>query len=296
MTGRLRNSFRSGNLAEDLGMLLLKDVAAVAEVSRQEDIGLDAIATLLRPDDDGNSYAEDSFVVQLKSESTKTLEYHGHELKWLVGQQQPMFIGLVSLERSRISLYPTLFVNQAAHAMHAKYAGVCFGFSGVPSIWPGQQFSPWVGIADDGVRVWLGEPLIQWSLANVVDAAWATTAYGILKRFLAIASREIALIALGGFSVLNWSTNNAESIKTMFAGMKAHPNALLETGTQAVPLLHALMAQVSAQSESESPLIDPLLALANVLHKMGVGSAEAKQLTSLFSALRSARICGPDVS
>ena len=69
MPGRLRSSFRSGNLAEDLGLLLLKGIVAVAEVTHTEDIGLDAIATLLRLDNDGNLYAEDSFVVQLKADS-----------------------------------------------------------------------------------------------------------------------------------------------------------------------------------------------------------------------------------
>jgi len=69
MPGRLRTSFRSGNLAEDLGLLLLKGIAAVADVPRTEDVGLDAIATLLRRASDGNCYAEDGFVVQLKSYS-----------------------------------------------------------------------------------------------------------------------------------------------------------------------------------------------------------------------------------
>ncbi|NLS91164.1 MAG: hypothetical protein GXX96_03150 [Planctomycetaceae bacterium] len=46
MPGRRRSSFRSGDLAEHLGLLLLKGIAAVAEVARPEDVGLDAIATL----------------------------------------------------------------------------------------------------------------------------------------------------------------------------------------------------------------------------------------------------------
>ena len=69
MPGRLRTSFRSGNLAEHLGLLLLKGIAAVADVPRTEDVGLDAVATLLRRASDGNCYAEDGFVVQLKSYS-----------------------------------------------------------------------------------------------------------------------------------------------------------------------------------------------------------------------------------
>src|SRR6266404_2250950 len=113
MPGRLRTNFRSGNLAEHLGLLMLKGIAAVADVPRTEDIGLDAIATLLRRDADGNCYAEDGFVVQLKSDAVASMEYRGHELTWFLGQSQPMFIGLVSMKVSSISLYSTLRVNQA---------------------------------------------------------------------------------------------------------------------------------------------------------------------------------------
>src|SRR6266446_5061058 len=119
MAGRLRTTFRSGNLAEDLGLLLLKGVAAVADVPRPEDIGFDAIATLLRRDADGNSYAEDSFFVQLKAVSESTLEYRGHELTWFLGQSQPFFIGRVSLADAKLSLYPTFLINHASKALHA---------------------------------------------------------------------------------------------------------------------------------------------------------------------------------
>src|SRR2546423_2198134 len=107
MPGRLRTSFRSGNLAEHLGLLLLKGIAAVADVPRTEDVGLDAVANLLRRASDGNCYAEDGFVVQLKSHSETSIEYCDHELSWLLGQSQPMFIGRVSLKHSGISLHPT---------------------------------------------------------------------------------------------------------------------------------------------------------------------------------------------
>jgi hypothetical protein len=180
MPGRLRTSFRSGNLAEDLGLLLLMGIAAVAEVARPEDIGLDAIATLLRPDDDGNCYAEDSFVVQLKSASATTIEYQDHELDWLVGQSQPMFIGLVSLEEAQISLYPSLFVNHAVLALHARKVIVRFGPSSLPSMIAGQEWAPWRGETDDGATVWLGEPLLRWKLKDVVDKDWAKRTYDIL--------------------------------------------------------------------------------------------------------------------
>lgn len=119
MSGRLRSSFRSGNLAEELGILLLKGVAAVADVSRPEDVGIDAVATLLRPDDDGNRYAEDSFIVQIKAESVGSIEYSGPELEWVTRQSLPMFVGRVSLKMRRISLFPTFNVT-----WHCVFEGV----------------------------------------------------------------------------------------------------------------------------------------------------------------------------
>jgi hypothetical protein len=68
---------------------LLKGITAVADVPNTEDFGLDAIATLLRRDSEGNSYAEDSFVVQLKSSSVTSVDYRDHELSWFLAQSVP---------------------------------------------------------------------------------------------------------------------------------------------------------------------------------------------------------------
>jgi hypothetical protein len=134
MPGRLRTSYRFGNLAEHLGILLLKGIAAVAEVPRTEDVGLDAVANLLRRDQDGNCYAEDGFVVQLKSHSTTLIEYREHALSWLIGQSQPVFLGRVSLSDASISLYSTLRVNQAVFARGGKNIQVCFDKSTIERI------------------------------------------------------------------------------------------------------------------------------------------------------------------
>ena len=186
MPGRLRTSFRSGNLAEDLGLLLLKGIAAVADVPRTEDVGLDAIATLLRRARDGNCYAEDGFVVQLKSYSETSIKYRDHELSWLLGQSQPMFIGRVSLQDSRISLYPTLHANQAALALEPEQITIEFG-RGKYSV---TDLYPWTGGGSNLATVWTGEPLLEWTLSDLTDARWVASAYQIMKRFLAIARRE----------------------------------------------------------------------------------------------------------
>ena len=121
MPGRLPTNFRSGNLAEHLGLLLLKGVAAVADVPRTEDIGLDAVATLLRRDADGNCYAEDSFVVQFKSDSDTSMAYRAYQLSWFLAQSQPMFIGLVS-RKDAVFLFTPLYmqIRQCWHCMPTR--------------------------------------------------------------------------------------------------------------------------------------------------------------------------------
>lgn len=287
MPGRLRSSFRSGNLSEHLGLLLLKGIAAVAEVARPEDIGLDAIATLLRRDDDGNCYAEDSFVVQLKAESVTSLQYQDHELEWFVGQTQPLFIGLVSLANSQISLYPTLFVNHAVLSLHAKRVTIRFGASELPPFFRGQKWSSWKGEADEGATVWLGAPLLRWTLSDLVDHDWAARTYETLKRFIALARRELELLSFGQCSVLDWSTNDAESITSQSGMMKGHPNDLASLADRCAPCLHAIMLRAfSMPDESGNSLMLSLLTLAAALRDSGVEIDPDNLFGKFFFALQ----------
>lgn len=287
MPGRLKASFRSGNLAEDLGCLLLKGVAAVAEVARPEDVGLDAIATLLRRDRDGNCYAEDSFLVQLKSASTTCLEYKDHGLQWLVGHSQPMFIGLVSLDEGQISLYSTLFVNHAVFSLHAERVTVRFGRSSLQPFFRGQDWSPWEGEPDHGAAVWLGDPILRWTLADLSDNAWGTRAYDILKKFLAIAQCEIQLLSFGQCSVLGWKTNDIESIRSQSGLMKGHPNDLRSLACRSAPCLRSIMLHaMSMRDESGQPLMASLLALATALRGIGVDIDPENLFGKFFVALQ----------
>lgn len=290
MSGRLRASFRTGNLAEHLGLLLLKGIAAVAEVSRPEDVGLDAIATLLRSDQDGNCYAEDTFVVQLKkcgSPKKLKLKYSGHQVEWLVGQTLPLFIGLVSPGESQISLYPTLFINHAVMMLHAKKVTVRFGCSGLPSLFSGQESSPWKGDSGDGAIVWLGKPLVQWTLGDFADATWAGRVYEILKRFLAVAHREIGLLSFGQCSIIEWSTNDANSIKSNLGPMKGHPKNIQALAERCAPCLRALMLHgISAKGDSGNSLMISLITMAESLRKMGAEIDPENLFGKFFFALR----------
>jgi hypothetical protein len=69
--------FRSGFLAEDLGVLLLRGVALVAPVPRpSEDAHWDAVATLLRKESSYRVLPENAFYVQLKAVSEREILYN----------------------------------------------------------------------------------------------------------------------------------------------------------------------------------------------------------------------------
>jgi hypothetical protein len=242
---------------------LLRGIAAVADVPRAEDVGIDAIATLLRDGDDGNSYAEDSFIVQLKSESATSIEYRDHQLRWLLAQAQPMFIGVVSRKDARISLYPTLHVNQAALALDPTEVTVRFGEA--------DPVFPWDGSKTRSATVWLGPPLLSWTLAQMGDPTWSASAYNVLKRFLGIARREYELLSLGRSSSLAWSTDDPDSIRSSFGIMKAHPDDLKAVADQCMPGLGALLYHaISLPEERASTLAKSLLGALAALRDLGV--------------------------
>jgi hypothetical protein len=297
MTARQRSSYRSGNLAEDLGILLLRGIAAVAEVPRPEDMGLDAIASLLRYADDGNCYAEDSFVIQIKAASTKEFEYDDFELQWFLGQELPMFIGLVSLRDSYISLYPTLYVNVAVFSLHATHATIRFGLSDVPSLFEGYRKSPWYSQSDHSVMVYLGEPLLRWSLSDVTEKSWRATTYQILKRFLPIARRERELLEYGQWTVLDWSTNNIDSICVGPMSMRGHPSEIKDIAKRCAPGVQALMMRaLSVPGEEGQQLRMALIALASVFRDLGIDADPESFFTRLFSHRQIQSDGGPGMS
>ena len=82
MASQRHGGFLQGDLAEELGVFLLRSLAFVAPVPRMEDHGLDAIATLFRRDG-AMLVAEDSFYVQMKAASKRTIKYVGQQATWL---------------------------------------------------------------------------------------------------------------------------------------------------------------------------------------------------------------------
>jgi len=98
-------NLRSGDLAEQLGFLLLQSVVLVAPVPRTDDVGIDVVCTLLRTFDSKRWIAEDSFFVQIKSASVPLISFKKEEVKWLYDLDLPFFIASADRKLGLVKLY-----------------------------------------------------------------------------------------------------------------------------------------------------------------------------------------------
>jgi hypothetical protein len=106
-------NLRSGDLAEQLGLFLLQSLALVAPVPRTEDIGIDAVVTLLTRFDSKRFIAEDSFLVQIKSCSQNKIRYEAEQVNWLKGLKLPLFIAIVNKNSFSVRLFSTHSLTDA---------------------------------------------------------------------------------------------------------------------------------------------------------------------------------------
>ncbi|MGA7497372.1 MAG: hypothetical protein WBX00_11650 [Isosphaeraceae bacterium] len=197
MPGRRGKNLRSGDLAEELGVLLLKGIAAVAEVPRPEDIGFDGVATLLREDGSGFLYAEDSFYVQLKSASVGSVAYEGYEAKWLMNLKLPLFIGSVNSKDSTISLYTTFRLSFMAALEYSNYTKLSLHMQKTE-----EKSDP------KGERsLNIGPPLLKWGFEDLQSAEFRKKAYEMLKTVIGAEERNIKYRTIRYVESINWETN-----------------------------------------------------------------------------------------
>ena len=190
MTAQRLASFRSGDLNEELGLLLLKAFAVVAPVPRQEDVGLDAVATLMRRSE-RMLIAEDSFYVQLKSSSIRKIEYKGeHEVKWFRELQLPLFIGSVDRTTFQINLYPAHNARVAILSGENSPITMCLDAA-----------------SQEDKVIWLGEPLLTWTIVELNSDDFGEKAYSLLKQYLAHEQKNLGHGDIRTVGMLFWKTN-----------------------------------------------------------------------------------------
>ena len=195
MPGMRDRNLRSGDLHEELGILLLKAVALVAPVPRQEDVGNDAFATLIRPEGSRRLIPDLSFLVQLKSASTTSVPYQTPDhMAWISVLESPLFIGRVDLKKVRIELFTTLRLHQIL--LECRYEGIELLLD------PGDETSTTPNVR----RANLGPPVHAWSMADMTAPDFLARSHAVLRPHVDTLRRNRLLRGIQSQRILQWET------------------------------------------------------------------------------------------
>jgi len=188
-------NLRSGDLHEELGIFLLKAVALVAPIPRQEDVGNDAFATLIRPEGSRRLIPDLSFLVQLKSGSVTSVSYKtADEMGWIRDLESPLFIGRVDLKQARIELFTTLRLHQIL--LERGYEGIELLLD------PADETST----VPDVRRANLGPPVHTWSMADVTEPGFLANSHAVLRPHVDTLRRNRSLRGIQSQRELRWVT------------------------------------------------------------------------------------------
>jgi hypothetical protein len=198
MPGTRDRNLRSGDLHEELGILLLKFVALVAPVPRQEDVGNDAFATLVRPEGSRQLIPDVSFLVQLKSASVLSVSYTTRDdMAWISGLDSPLFIGRVDVKQARIELFTTLRLHQIL--LERSYDGIELLLD------PADEASTTPNVR----RANLGPPVHAWSMASVTEPNFLAKSYAIIRPHVDTLRRNRSLRGIQSQRLLRWETGQS---------------------------------------------------------------------------------------
>lgn len=184
--GALAVNFRKANIAEGLAIQMIRPFAAVAPVPREEDFGIDLVATLLYREGK-RLIARDSFFAQVKTHTAAYFEFAGDGLDWLRQMQLPYFPVVANLERATVSLY-TVNEHRLAFAHHSRVNRIVFCLE-----------------ADGLDDFSLGEPLMTWTLEDASHSDFPAWACAILKPAIEVENFNQHYCRAQNFVKLVWS-------------------------------------------------------------------------------------------
>jgi hypothetical protein len=256
MPGARDRNLRSGDLHEELGLFLLRSIALVAPVPRQEDVGNDAFATLIRPEGSRRLIPDMSFLVQLKAASISEVNYSGpDEVGWITNLEIPLFIGRVDLKQASISLFSTQRVHQIL--MENAYDEIRLLLD------PSDEWSR----ANNARPVNIGPPVHTWSVTDVGQQDFMAKAFSILRPHVEYLRRNRLLRDLRYQHLMKWETGKPpEDQGIMMMGIANDDSKpVLES---MIPNVRRLLSEIAHKKRYRDFPI--LIALIDMMRRWGV--------------------------
>lgn len=202
MPARRGKNFRSGDLAEQLGLYLLQSVALVAPVPRTEDIGIDVVCTLISEYGQYSYLAEDSFYVQIKSGSVREIEYSDVGVQWLTNLKLPLFVAVVDKAETKVSIYTCKRLYDAI-ALKKDRKEIKL----IPTENKNENIFDLVD--EEQTDIFLGPPIVEWKLSNLMneETKIKTLFFNVMKEHIRIIHEAMELYTIGCGTSYVWKTN-----------------------------------------------------------------------------------------
>jgi hypothetical protein len=249
-------NLRSGDLHEELGVFLLKAVALVAPVPRQEDVGNDAFATLVRPEGSRRLIPDLSFLVQFKAASEQSVKYKTPDAAaWVRSLDTPLFIGRVSLKDARIELFST----QRLHQILLEQS-----YEDIELLLDPADESP---LDPESRRANLGPPVHSWSMEDVAKPEFIANAFAVLRPHVMSLRENRLLRGIQSLRLLKWETGQppTENGEMM---LLSPGNDIADTLRDMAPHVRRLLMELQLRKRYADFRV--MLAFMNMMARWGV--------------------------
>jgi hypothetical protein len=175
---------------------MLQGIAAVAPVPRPEDVGIDAICTLLESAaaPSRSLLARETFAVQLKASSVPYQELKPQEVEWLLRLELPLFIGVVSIATAELRLHTLNNLVQHLHLTQAAKYPNGIAIELVLGSYSGPNRS-----------VHVGAPVACWTLSEAKDRR--DTIVAVMRKWCELEQLNLRLRSLDSGEFYRWESN-----------------------------------------------------------------------------------------
>lgn len=251
-------NLRRGALAEELGLLLLSSFTAIAPVPRPHDVGIDVVATLLRPQSERHLIPEKSFYVQFKARSVRVVEYNEERVDWFRQLELPMFLGSADIATGTLQIHS---LHEAAKALHESPSR-CFEI----------HLDPVESILSEDLRtrrVYLGEPALELAVADIADRTKMEAAYCLMRAWCQVSSYDLAHRHLRRSSNVRWRTGEPpEVIGSNMTGSGAPADERTRLLGAMTPHVQAMLLDLTGAPDPS--VADRVYALIDAMTALGV--------------------------
>jgi len=219
-------------------------------------VGTDAVATLIRREG-SLLFAEDSFFVQIKTASQREIHFEEAGLNWLRALKLPYLLLSVDLKTASLELF--VLVRASGHPNFRDRKTATFYLDEV-------QFD----LTGDGMRVYLGPPILRWTPADAQTAEFQQIAYEVLREWIVLENEDLNLRKLGITRPLEEWKTNVKPRRTGGSIIMQNPKQIQELLQSLAALLPALLPFTWLPGNCSTELLVGLILMSGFMRQKGV--------------------------